>query len=178
MPDSREDNNNKGNLLGSTNNSLLKGYSGNFGFAQERKHEDDNKRPQNQSSSEVASQVNGNKNNEFVRNDEPSLSVNDADPLGMDAKAQWHTKKRRVACQICGKSLYRKDYIVTHYRYHTGEKPYACNRCGKRFVQKCDLTRHLRTHTGEKPYKCSICGKTFANSNNRSRHYKMNHNKK
>ncbi|XP_077322500.1 uncharacterized protein LOC143956208 isoform X2 [Lithobates pipiens] len=73
-----------------------------------------------------------------------------------------HLGKKRFTCEECGKSLTRKENLVSHQRIHSGEKPFSCAECGKAFKKSSHLLKHRQIHTGEKPYCCSECGKSFA----------------
>lgn len=78
-------------------------------------------------------------------------------------------------CQICGKIVNSKAYLIIHMNMHTGEKPFSCEYCGKSFGAKKYLKTHLRSHTGETPYGCSVCSKSFRQRTALMRHYKSKH---
>ncbi|XP_029974367.1 zinc finger protein 182-like [Salarias fasciatus] len=80
------------------------------------------------------------------------------------------TDKKRLICELCGKSYSRQDFLTSHMRAHTGEKLYSCETCGKGFNKRNKFMSHKRTHTGEKPHTCESCGKSFSQKNNLSSH--------
>nr|XP_045593858.1 zinc finger protein Xfin-like isoform X2 [Procambarus clarkii] len=94
-------------------------------------------------------------------------------------KMEEHEDEERVvekpfACDDCGKSFAKKQYLTKHKYRHREVKPHACDVCGKRFAQKFEVAVHKIKHTGERPYQCDICRKPFRSKVNLLNH-KMRH---
>lgn len=78
-----------------------------------------------------------------------------------DNENKAKSKKARVQCEVCKKSVLGKFNLKVHMRLHTGEKPYCCKMCNKRFTQISGLKDHMGTH-GTSNYKCKDCGKCYS----------------
>lgn len=61
-------------------------------------------------------------------------------------------------CEICGKGLVSRQYLVYHMNTHTGNKPYACDICPKKFAKPSNLNDHHKIHF-EAAYECEDCKK-------------------
>ncbi|XP_049589118.1 LOW QUALITY PROTEIN: zinc finger and BTB domain-containing protein 40-like [Syngnathus scovelli] len=71
-------------------------------------------------------------------------------------------KKKKVACDLCGRTFAHPSGMIYHKRTeHYEEKPYACETCGAKFPATSSLKNHMRLHTGEKPYRCKHCDMSF-----------------
>ncbi|GBM72471.1 Zinc finger protein 33A [Araneus ventricosus] len=155
----------KERFLRSSNISVSKDYSGNFGFTCGQKCEKRYEERQNQNSSRVDSEAFDNRDNEFINNCEPFRSLNDvhnvAGSSGMSAEAQRHPQDRRFVCPFCGKGFHHKYDFDVHYRNSTGQKNYICHKCGKKFASNRYLTKHMVIHSQEKPFACDSCEKRF-----------------
>lgn len=59
-----------------------------------------------------------------------------------------HTRERKHACEICGKTFTQKSHVKTHQSVHTGAKPFMCSvpGCNKSFSQLGHLNGHLDRH--------------------------------
>lgn len=84
-------------------------------------------------------------------------------------------KKRKFACEICGKRYIYQCTLKQHLDSHTGNKPYKCDVCQKTFPHLAYISIHMRLHTGERPYQCSLCGETFITSSKLSSHMRRRH---
>ncbi|XP_039569018.1 zinc finger protein 497-like [Passer montanus] len=70
-------------------------------------------------------------------------------------------RRRRPACEQCGKAFRDGAALRRHRRVHTGERPFGCGECGKSFGASSSLVIHRRSHTGERPFPCGRCAKSF-----------------
>ena len=76
-------------------------------------------------------------------------------------------------CNICGKTLSRRDHLKLHTTIHTGLRPYRCETCGVTFSRNHHLVRHMGSHMSEKRYKCDICGKGLSRSDHLKVHRRI-----
>ncbi|XP_068112185.1 zinc finger protein 551-like [Hyperolius riggenbachi] len=95
------------------------------------------------------------KNEHVATNSKTQLS-------GVPPKQKAHPGKKVFTCEECGKTLTRKENLISHKRIHSGEKPFSCSECGKTFKKNSHLFKHRQIHTGQKPFSCSECGRSFA----------------
>ncbi|KAM4741549.1 zinc finger and BTB domain-containing protein 40 isoform 2-T3 [Anableps anableps] len=84
--------------------------------------------------------------------------------------------KKRVACDICGRSFAHPSGLVYHKQAeHLEVKPFACEECGAVFGANSSLKNHMRLHTGEKPYHCQHCDMSFSVAAALAYHTKKKH---
>lgn len=76
-------------------------------------------------------------------------------------------------CDICGKTLSRRDHLKLHKTIHTGVRPYRCETCGCTFSRNHHLMRHMGSHLSEKRFKCDICGKALSRSDHLKVHRRI-----
>jgi len=80
---------------------------------------------------------------------------------------QKHTKVKLFCCDICGKQLTTKEYVLIHKKMVHGigmenSTPQECDQCGKTFANEIYLQRHVKfVHTTGKNFACEQCGSTF-----------------
>lgn len=80
-------------------------------------------------------------------------------------------KKRRMVCELCDKTFFRKKDFKIHFRQvHCGHKRYPCGVCGKNLSSTESLARHMPIHLKKKPFNCSLCGKTFQHESSLTLH--------
>ncbi|XP_038145078.1 zinc finger and BTB domain-containing protein 40 isoform X2 [Cyprinodon tularosa] len=84
--------------------------------------------------------------------------------------------KKRVACDICGRSFAHPSGLVYHKQAeHLEVKPFSCEECGATFGANSSLKNHMRLHTGEKPYHCQHCDMSFSVAAGLAYHTKRKH---
>ncbi|XP_053291469.1 zinc finger and BTB domain-containing protein 40 [Pleuronectes platessa] len=84
--------------------------------------------------------------------------------------------KKKVACDICGRTFAHPSGMIYHKRTeHFEEKPFACEECGAKFGANSSLKNHMRLHTGEKPYQCKHCDMSFSVAAALAYHTKKKH---
>lgn len=93
-------------------------------------------------------------------------------PLPPPLPQQQQTTKS-FTCNICGKTLSRRDHLKLHTTIHTGIRPYRCMTCGVSFSRNHHLVRHMGSHMSEKRYKCDICGKGLSRSDHLKVHRRI-----
>ncbi|CAG2191803.1 KRAB [Mytilus edulis] len=92
-----------------------------------------------------------------------------------DKKRGTSTKKARVRCKICYRSVSGRNNLAAHMRIHSNQRPYKCKYCNYRFKQLSHVKNHERLHSGETPWQCSLCGKKFHQKSNLDYHMNNNH---
>lgn len=93
-----------------------------------------------------------------------------------DAKKRGtSTRKARVRCNICHRTVSGRNNMGAHLRIHSNQRPYKCKYCNYRFKQLCHVKNHERLHSGETPWQCSLCGKKFHQRSNLDYHMNNNH---
>lgn len=85
------------------------------------------------------------------------------------------TKKARVICKICYRTVSGRSNLAAHLRIHSNQRPYKCKYCNYRFKQLSHVKNHERLHSGETPWQCSLCGKKFHQKSNLDYHMNNNH---
>ncbi|XP_052828547.1 zinc finger protein 239 [Octopus bimaculoides] len=81
----------------------------------------------------------------------------------VDGKAITNiSNKKLYSCDICNKTLTRRDHLKVHKRIHTGERPFKCPTCGFAFARNDHLVRHIRIHSNQKLFTCDICNKALS----------------
>ncbi|CAL4231262.1 unnamed protein product [Meganyctiphanes norvegica] len=70
-----------------------------------------------------------------------------------------HSDEKPHVCNICGKSVKRKDLLKGHIeRVHsTKEKIHSCPECDFKCSHKQSFQKHMRTHKVPELIKCSLC---------------------
>ena len=88
-----------------------------------------------------------------------------------------HSEGRNVICQECGDNFKSMRTLKNHHiRAHgAGEKQHTCEICGKSFFKNNELVSHSRIHSGQKPYNCSFCGLAFRDRSCVRRHEDIIH---
>lgn len=92
---------------------------------------------------------------------------------GYHHSQQQSEAPKPFTCDICGKTLSRRDHLKLHTTIHTGLRPYRCDTCGVTFSRNHHLVRHMGSHMSEKRYKCDICGKGLSRSDHLKVHRRI-----
>lgn len=105
----------------------------------------------------------------------------------------FHSKSKKISCDLCPKFYFTKAAISNHMRIH-GKKNFFCNVCDYRTPAKAHFQRHklthsakaecpickkqvtvlnehMKTHTQTK-VSCPVCGKLFCKSSSMKHHLK------
>ncbi|KAK2712512.1 hypothetical protein QYM36_011264 [Artemia franciscana] len=78
--------------------------------------------------------------------------------------SQGGAKDGPYECNICKKTLTRRESFLSHMRRHVKGRQFLCNSCGVGFFSKVHLDLHMQMHTGEKNFTCERCGMQFRQS--------------
>lgn len=77
---------------------------------------------------------------------------------------------KRLKCNLCPYSTYRRWNLKRHLTLHSGERPHKCEICNRGFTRRDNLKDHWLLHTGEKPYSCNECNKSFKERRSLTKH--------
>lgn len=86
------------------------------------------------------------------------------------------THKEETVCDVCQKTLKRKDYLKQHMKTHAADRAvWRCPRegCGRTYTTVFNLQSHILSfHEERRPFVCEHagCGKTFAMKQSLTRH--------
>ena len=85
-------------------------------------------------------------------------------------------KSLSLPCDQCDRVFKTKVHLKVHVeRDHDKVRRHLCQICDKTFYAHNDLVSHTRVHTGDKPYKCRYCPKGFSHGSHRVRHERLKH---
>lgn len=85
-------------------------------------------------------------------------------------------RRRRFACDVCGKTYKYGFHMKEHRLTHAAVCPFVCRICGMGFFRQRQLRDHELRHTGAYPCRCEICGKGFPRTSELKRHLAFRHN--
>ena len=54
-------------------------------------------------------------------------------------------KKKKLMCEICGRTFTKASSVTAHMIIHTGERKWVCPKCKRVFGKEYNLKRHLQT---------------------------------
>ncbi|GAB1604242.1 zinc finger protein 471-like [Argonauta hians] len=104
----------------------------------------------------------------------PQATITSSSSSSSSAKLPPHSGSHNsFTCDICGKTLSRRDHLKLHKTIHTGARPYRCETCGCAFSRNHHLVRHMSSHLSEKKFKCDICGKSLSRSDHLKVHRRI-----
>ncbi|XP_064536817.1 transcription factor E4F1 [Drosophila montana] len=117
-----------------------------------------------------------------TNDDETVMSCAETDAAAAAAAA---SKRKLLACQQCGKQVYKLPYLEAHIRsVHEGHpKPFLCRNCDKAFTRYEQLRSHMRNvHPGaaaataapsdEVELICEQCNRRYSTKNALGEHLK------
>ena len=83
----------------------------------------------------------------------------------------FHSGKREVACEVCGKMFVNVRQLKLHSIYHK-DPEFICNfvGCTKKYYSSLHLEAHKKTHVGQRDFACQLCDKKYFKGNHLSRH--------
>ncbi|CAH2005680.1 unnamed protein product [Acanthoscelides obtectus] len=92
------------------------------------------------------------------------------------ASLKNHTEIHRTfVCDQCGKSFFRKDYLLDHKFTHTSEKRFSCKKCGKQFKYRSGLRVHETVHVNYRGFVCDVCAASFNTKTTLNTHILLKH---
>ena len=98
----------------------------------------------------------------------------------------YHTHKRKIACEICGKELMGHRSLRNHMKIHKREQGledgesgtslyFYCDKCGIKYTTKKGLESHMDSFHSDSTTTCPDCGLEFATLNKMKYHQKLQH---